>query len=463
MTVNLLSFASVMKSAGYVVLALLILMIMITVHEFGHYTVGKIFKFKINEFAIGMGPAIFKRKKKNGEIFSVRLFPFGGFCAFEGEDEEKDTDGAFNKKKPWQRILVLLAGATMNYLLALLIIMISMNVYGQTLFGAAIVQPNDTEAVFAENSLQNGDYIVSLTRNGKKHSVFMATDLVKALNHGKRLEIVYAEVVRDGEKQTVPVALRSDVECKNLTEVNKAYEALGIGGAMQVAASDGGVFETSDYILKINDREDYKDCTFIFNEEDFLKNVKDKTIGEQVSFYVSRGGKRIVVEKTLDSFWETTDKTDVSAVFSYFGITGYEKAYYTDAASIRLGFFRSIGNSFLYSFKIGGTVFRTLGQLLTGKLGLNAVGGTVTTIVQTSKIVSYGLRYALEITAFIGVNLAVFNLLPIPALDGSRALFCLIEWIRKKPINRTVEGIIHTVGLFLILGFAILVDILQFI
>ncbi len=104
-----------------------------------------------------------------------------------------------------------------------------------------------------------------------------------------------------------------------------------------------------------------------------------------------------------------------------------------------------------------------MGQLLTGKLGLNAVGGTVTTIVQTSKIVSYGLRYALEITAFIGVNLAVFNLLPIPALDGSRALFCLIEWIRKKPINRTVEGIIHTVGLFLILGFAILVDILQFI
>ena len=74
-----------------------------------------------------------------------------------------------------------------------------------------------------------------------------------------------------------------------------------------------------------------------------------------------------------------------------------------------------------------------------------------------------GLRYGLEITAFIGVNLAVFNLLPIPALDGARVVFCIIEWIRKKPVSRKVEAIIHGVGLIVILGFAILVDILQFI
>ena len=108
MAVNLLSFASVMSTVGSVCLAILILLAMITVHEFGHYVAGKIFHFKINEFAIGFGPKLFSRTKKNGEVFSVRLLPLGGFCAFEGEDEENPHPDAFNNKRPWQRIIVLL-------------------------------------------------------------------------------------------------------------------------------------------------------------------------------------------------------------------------------------------------------------------------------------------------------------------------------------------------------------------
>ena len=83
---NLLAASAVLKNIGYIAIAVLILLVMITVHEAGHYFVGKIFKFKINEFAIGMGPAIFKKKLKSGEDFSIRLLPLGGFCAFEGED-----------------------------------------------------------------------------------------------------------------------------------------------------------------------------------------------------------------------------------------------------------------------------------------------------------------------------------------------------------------------------------------
>ena len=110
-TYNLLSFVSTLKTVGFVLGALLILMVMITVHEFGHYIVGKIFKFKINEFAIGMGPAIFKKKMKSGEDFSVRALPIGGFCAFEGEKEEGENPNSFNKQKPWKRIVVLFSGA----------------------------------------------------------------------------------------------------------------------------------------------------------------------------------------------------------------------------------------------------------------------------------------------------------------------------------------------------------------
>ena len=102
-----------------------------------------------------------------------------------------------------------------------------------------------------------------------------------------------------------------------------------------------------------------------------------------------------------------------------------------------------------------------MGQLFTGGLGLSAFGGPITTIRLTSEIASRGLQSFLEIAAYIGVNLAVFNLLPIPALDGSKIVFTVIEWIRGKPINRKVEAVIHAVGFVLLIGFAILVDLLQ--
>lgn len=125
------------------------------------------------------------------------------------------------------------------------------------------------------------------------------------------------------------------------------------------------------------------------------------------------------------------------------------------------GFFDTVGRSFTYSFRIGGTIFKVLGQLLTGDLGLEAFGGPVSTIKLTSEIASRGVQQFLEIAAFIGVNLAVFNLLPIPALDGSKIVFTVIEWIRGKPVNRKVEAVIHAVGFVLLLGFAVLVDLLQ--
>ena len=169
MAINLLSIASAIKSMSSILLAILILLVMVTVHEFGHYVAGKILGFKINEFSVGFGPAIFKkRSKKTGELFALRVIPLGGYCAFDGEDEfddEEETKGKeeapfvemqssetqndegmsevkeektetsaedypepqgerFNDQAPWKRIIVLIAGATMNYLLALTFIIV---------------------------------------------------------------------------------------------------------------------------------------------------------------------------------------------------------------------------------------------------------------------------------------------------------------------------------------------------
>ena len=114
----------------YVVIAILALMFMIVVHEFGHFIAGKKLGFQINEFAIGFGPPIFKRKMKSGTQFSIRPIPLGGFCGFEGEDDDNDNPRAFNNMPPWKRIIVLFNGAFFNFLSAMLIITIFFCAYG---------------------------------------------------------------------------------------------------------------------------------------------------------------------------------------------------------------------------------------------------------------------------------------------------------------------------------------------
>ena len=369
MSYNLLaSFGEIMSYVGYIALAILILLVMITVHEFGHYIAGKIFGFGIDEFAIGFGPKLFSKEKKNGEIFSIRALPIGGFCAFRGEDDESDDPTAFNNKKWWQRIIVLVSGALMNYLLALVVIALMFGVYGQTSLMTYKTAP--TSEVKAEYCFQDRD--VLLKANGK--NVYLVTDLMDAVEDREKGDRVDFTIYRDGKVQSLTVELRGDTHFENVEDMKRLYSALGISFALDEygALIEGGLYSTS----------------------------------------------------------------------------------------VRYGFFRTIGRSFEYSFKLAGSIFTVLGQLITGALGISAVGGTVTTITVAADAIKIGgIRNLLTITSFIGVNLAVFNLLPFPALDGSRVVFTAIEAVRKKPLPRRVEGLIHTVGLFLLLLFAVFVDL----
>ncbi len=367
----LASFGEIMSTIGYVLIAVLVLLVMITVHEFGHYIAGKIFGFGIEEFAIGFGPKLFSKRKKDGEIFSIRLLPIGGFCAFSGEDQDSDDPKAFNNKPAWQRIIVLISGAFMNYVLAVILIIVMFSSWGQPALMTYKIDPA-INGVTAENSLAERDIIIKA--NGK--NIYLATDLMKALDGYQAGEQIPFTVKRNGETVDVLVALRTDTDFENIEDISRLYSALGI--------------------------------TFEVNEE-----------GEM------QGGQ-------LYSTW------------------------------VKLGFFQTVGRSFEYSFKLAGTIFTILGQLITGALGIGSLGGTVTTIAVTADAVRIGgLRYLFNISSLIGVNLALFNLLPFPALDGSRVVFTTIEWIRKKPLNRRVEGAIHAVGLVILLLFAVVVDLQQ--
>jgi len=339
---NLLSVSSVLNTILAVVLAIVILLAMITIHEFGHYTAGKILKFKINEFAIGFGPKLFRRtSKRNGEAFSVRLLPLGGFCAFEGGDADTLNPASFNNKAPWKRIIVLLSGPLMNYILAVLLIIISFFSFGQMLFKVGAVAPVADES-YIGYTLQENDLILNVDGEG----IYLVTDMMGALKGKHAGDEVKVKLIRGGKKITTVIKLQADCDFKNSEEVGKIWRALGVG----------------------------------------------------------------TVERNDGSYWNVS------------------------ADSYRLGFFDTIGSYFIYSFKIAGTIFKVLGELLTGHIGLSAMGGPVTTIKLTSELATQSVQSFLEIAAYIGVNLAVFNLLPIPALDGSKVVFCLIEWIFRKPV-----------------------------
>ena len=457
---NILSFASVMANIGSVLLAILVLLLMITVHELGHYIAGKILGFKINEFAIGMGPAIFKKtNEKTGEVFSIRVFPLGGFCAFDGEDQEGESETAFNKKEPWKRIIVLVAGATMNFILGLLILIIGVGAYGQTAVETYDIKPTDS-AVISQNSLHIDDVILKI--DGK--NIYMQTDIPKALKNKKQGDIIPVVVkTAGGETGTRSVYLRNDPQGENLTDVIPSFTALGVSTILKLEPTLSSNIVSGDFLLRINDGATETDGTIVYTANEIVEKAKAVAIGNNFEFYVRR---------TVDNGYETKlisvpINDDISgyndkAVLSYVGILSTDTYLKYSTKTIKFGFFESIGRGFGYSLSVGGTIFTTLGELLTGKLGMESMGGPITTITATSQsILQGGLQYLLDIAGFIGINLAVFNLLPIPALDGSRVVFCLIEWIFKKPVNRKVEAIIHAVGILVLLGFSVLVDVLQ--
>ena len=209
-------FTEFLKNAGGVLAAVAILLAMVTIHEFGHYLAGKALGFKINEFSVGFGPAIYKkRSKKTGELFALRVIPLGGYCAFDGEDdtEEESAVGAapqakktekqpdeeapfgeletpaasaavpqaqaeakeraeeesypepkgerFNDQPPWKRIIVLLAGATMNYLLGVLLIFVMFLSCGRPLYRVASL-PEGENAAQIQTPLRADDIIMSI-------------------------------------------------------------------------------------------------------------------------------------------------------------------------------------------------------------------------------------------------------------------------------------------------------------
>lgn len=346
----------------YILLAILILMVMITIHETGHYLAGKILKFNIEEFSIGMGPKIFSKTMKSGEIFSIRWIPLGGYCAFKGEDEEgKEEEGSFNTFAPWKRLIVLFCGAFFNFLSGIIFTLILLVSVGSGIAKVTdIVATNGNEAVLFEN------------------------DII--------LEV-------DG---VAPTFLNG-----------------GISGLMA-------------------DKDVDEDIVLTINRDGEITKV---TVKKYQKYKTDKDGNEV-----LD------DKNQPIVESKVIGIT---------SEYVKLGFGEALIKCVPYTFNMAWECLKILGQLVTGQLGLDSVGGPITTVQTIATATQTNFKNLILLFPLLAVNLAVFNLLPIPALDGARMVFVLIEWIFRKPVRRDIEAKIHSVGLMVLFAFVIVIDILQ--
>ncbi len=420
--------ASVFKTIGYVLLAFVVLMVMVLIHETGHYTAGKILGFKISEFSVGMGPKIFSKTKKNGEVFSLRLLPLGGFCAFEGEGEDNKNPKAFNSQKPWKRLIVLVSGALFNFVSAILIAIIVFAAYGETV---AVVN-NVYDYVPASNrQLLSGDVIYKV--NGRR--VYMLDDLSRYLSDDDMTFTVLRPTEENGKTVYKQVELKNIVKRKYYTVVLTAVNGNFDNGDRKLAAQD--------VLYSIDGK--------LLSQAGDLENAL-RNAGETINFTVTDGTKY---------YDYTLSKADFERFIAaeeqpYEGI-GMSVGY----AKYKFGFGEVLLRVVPYCCEVGMLVLRTIGGLLTGAVGIENVSGPISTIAMTTQIVSTGFGNVLMLIVLISVNLAVFNLLPVPALDGCQMIFVIIEWIAGKPINRKVQSYINGIGFVVLILLMFLVDILK--
>ena len=337
----------------YIVFAILAFGILIFVHELGHFLVAKACGVKVTEFSMGMGPQLL-HKQKGETVYSLRALPIGGFCAMEGEEEASDDPRAFNNQSVWHRLLILVAGAAMNFLLGLVLVIV--------LYAGAGGFNSPVIAGFAdgcpyEGTLQSGDEIRRV--NGER--IFFTGNFIQ-----------YASADEDGDLDLVILRDGKRIELDNYHMVPVDYEVNG-----QTVKKYGVNFTlaapTVGQVLKYS----------VYNCLDFVRMV--------------RAG-------LVQLFTGQASMSDMTGVVGMVDI-------------------------------------------------INETG-------QSAQSTSEGIANVVFLVAFIAVNLAVMNLLPLPALDGGHILTLLLsalfEKITGKKPDPRIEGYIHYIGLLLLLGLMVL-------
>lgn len=412
-----------------IIIAILVFSVIVIFHELGHFLLAKKNGIAVTEFSLGMGPRLWSVQR--GETrYSLKLFPIGGSCMMVGEDDDDASEGSFNKASVWARISVVAAGPVFNFILAFLFAMIITSVVGYDPAEILWVEENSPAA---EAGLQEGDIITEF--QGKHISIGRDYELYTTL-HGVKDEDITLIYERDGEKHEISFEANSTEKYM----LGYSYAPGDNGEAEIVSVSiDGAVMDAGvlagDVIRGINGTQ--------INTSDELQTYMEEhpLDGSQVTLDIERNGKvqTIAVTPQMTKQVDTgflcnvyREKTDFIGILKY------------SAVEVRYWISSTI-ESLVMLIKGQFTV-----QDLSGPVGIIDVIGDSYEEAKTEgtlMVVMQMLYWAILLSA----NLGVMNLLPIPALDGGRLVFLVIEAITRRRVNPNVEGMIHFAGFVLLM------------
>lgn len=415
-----------------IAIALLVFGILVAIHEFGHFSVAKLSGIKVNKFAIGMGPRLIKFTKGETE-YSLRLFPIGGFCAMEGEDDDSSDPRAFRNKSVPKRIAVVVAGAVMNLILGFIVCIIMTCVMDR--IPTLKISEFRENAMSYETGLRVGDKILKLDNT----RVFNDTDLSYEFGNSKD-QVFDVTVKRDGKKVKISNVkflheyyyfYTSDGELVSL-EKNQVYgdnkeEELKLIASNLETKNSEEAKEIDGNILADKKTENKENYHYFFNTE------TEKTEFGQVKDFMDDKYMELGFAQSAFDFWvEPAKSKNIVSVVSY------------------------ASGSFVTLARL---IWKSLIDLLTGQYGISDLSGPVGIVSAIGEVRSYGFDTLLKLVAMISINLGIFNLLPIPALDGGRLVFLLIEAVRRKPVPPEKEGMVHLIFMGLLLLLMVVVTI----
>ena len=445
----------------YLISAIVLLGVLIAIHEFGHFIVGRMFNIHIYRFSIGMGPVIYKKLDRHGTEFALSALPLGGYVAFHTEkvaEEELDllqpltieqNKNTFESKPRWQRALVMLAGPVANFILAIGIL--------STIFVNSVerqfipeVFSVSSEFLQSNSALKSGDILTAI--NEKKVSSLQDIRLELLSLSGSNGIINFTFLSGDQQLEydvSVPVSdYLSDPNEQNAPENFMGFElSMKLQPTVGLIAKDSNAAKSE---LKVNDRILEANSQRIQSFED-LRIILQDYQGSDINFKVQRDKQIMYLNVPL-----STRKN----------AEGNEEKYIGIMPGLKRTLFSSLSKGTYETYNLSIKTLTFVGKMITRDLGTQNLSGPIGIVQMAGDTAKAGFMPFLYLMALLSISLGVLNLLPIPVLDGGQLVMLGIEAVRGSPMPEKMENFFYmsgwvAVGFLMI--FAVFNDISKFL
>ena len=430
------------------------LAILITFHEFGHFSVAKWCGVKVLKFSLGFGSPIYSKKVGlDSTEFVISAIPLGGYVKMLDEREltphellkisESDRLRSFNRQNLWKRVAIVSAGPLANFLLAILIFWI---LIGQGTIGLKPVVGNVAPNSNAEKaSINKGDTIVSIDNQKINTWQDLSWELIKKNGQDKPVELTSLDLNGELKKHHLSFShpdknnFESDLLLQLGLSPNLPIAAPIIGEVLDNSVGFLAGLKAGDLILRVNDKK-------IENWAQFVLIIKESP-NESLSVDLDRAGDQLSVILKPDVY------IDNNHAVGRIGVTYKPNKEDLDPYLVKLNhsFIKSLGMASKKTWDISIYSLKMIGKMALGQASLKAIGGPVTIATYSGKTAQLGILPWLGFLAMLSISLGVMNLLPIPVLDGGHLLYYMVEAIKGSPVSEYAMQLGQKVG-FILLG-----------